>query len=290
MSPKNSNTNRCGQKRTSSYICRLCRQSHPLRKCKRFLSMNITKRKETVQKYGYCKNCLAHEHSGNACFTTTGCRFCKKDHHSLLHAHPRLQNTQRKNSSSSSSKKPSVKTEKPTVSSTPSTAFNSASTTLSAILKQNAVTLLPTALVSVTTKKGNCVLRCLLDSGSNSSSISSKIVDKLDLTTLTLEEETICPLTLISTHNSDISIDTVLKVNNRISMHTPSKSIPQSYVQHFSNLVLADKDFYKSAPISIILGVDVYSRIISEGFLNRSGLPTAQNTIFGWSIYGICPN
>ncbi|XP_075151029.1 uncharacterized protein LOC142225137 [Haematobia irritans] len=95
-STSHSHQNRNKRSTNQSYICRLCRQSHPLRKCKRFLDMNILKRQEIVRKYGYCTNCLAHEHSGNTCFTTTGCRYCKKAHHSLLHTHARLESKKRK--------------------------------------------------------------------------------------------------------------------------------------------------------------------------------------------------
>lgn len=69
----------------SLFKCRLCRRYHPLRKCELFLRMSVEKRLRTVLKYGYCPNCLDHEHSGNNCRQDTGCHLCSKGHHTLLH-------------------------------------------------------------------------------------------------------------------------------------------------------------------------------------------------------------
>lgn len=273
------------------YICKICRRPHPLRKCRRFLEMNLTKRQQVVKTYGYCANCLAHSHSQGSCFTKTGCKRCSKNHHTLLHAHPRLQQRSRKTSSTRTQSRPkeNQKDQEPDSSrSTSRSKTSSEQTSLSAILKQNAVTLLPTILAKINSKNGNSILRCLLDSGSKLSFITSKIVDKLGLTTLALDDETICLLTLISIYDSNIRIQTTLKMNNRVAIHTPNKSLPDSYKKKFQNIMLADSEFYKSGSIDIILGVDIYSKIISEGILNRDGLPTAQNTIFGWVIYGVC--
>lgn len=66
-------------------------KSSSVKKCRRFLNMNITSRKEAVRRFGYCANCLAHYHSQNTCFTKTRCTCCHKDHDSFLHLHPRLQ-------------------------------------------------------------------------------------------------------------------------------------------------------------------------------------------------------
>lgn len=266
------------------FVCRICRQHHPLRKCKRFLHMNSTKRQQLVKTYGYCKNCLAHSHSQGTCFTKTGCRYCGKSHHTLLHVHQRLH--QSKNQKMQYPPHTSDTKKKSTQKETESTS-KSNYTSLSRILKQNSTTLLPTLLLKIDSKNGNPIVRCLLDSGSKTSSISSKITDNLGLTTLTLDDETLCPATLTSLFDQEIQMKVALKVNNRISIHTPSKTISSSVEDKFKNIVLADPKFFKSAPIDVILGADVYSRVLSEGFLTRPGLPTAQNTIFGWVLCGL---
>lgn len=272
-------------KHSKRYICRLCRHAHALRKCNKFLAMNALQRQQVVLNYGYCKNCLAHKHSEGTCFTKTGCRYCHKTHHSLLHENPRLK---KNNTSSSTVTKPVDSSCKPSSNLTSSTkaTMNSDVASLTAVLKQNATTLLPTMLAKINTKEGKFTVRCLLDSGCRMSSISSRIVKRQELTTLTLDDETICPLVLYSIFDSEIQIETTLRVNNRISIHTPTKSVGTSIKNHFQNLVLADKEFFKSSSIDIILGVDIYSKLIREGVINKFGLPTAQNTIFGWVLYG----
>lgn len=153
---------------------------------------------------------------------------------------------------------------------------------------QNVTTLLPTVVVQIDSSKGSHKLRCLLDSGSKYSRISSKVSKTLKLTTLTLDQKTIRPITLKSMYEPDTIIETTLRVEDRISIHTPEKSLAKFIQFKFSNMMLADVNFFKSRPIDGILGIDIYSRVINEGMLCRSGLPTAQNTIFGWAIYGPC--
>lgn len=296
--------NHSSTKGNRSYVCRVCRHPHALRKCKRFLEMNTTKRLQVVDMYGYCKNCLAHTHSQGRCFTTTGCRYCHQKHHSLLHLHPRLQqdsealhrhrqsieSTHQNRSSRSRSNNPNPipHKSKPEIKSASGSQAKSSTVSLSTILKQNIITLLPTAIVQIKFSKEIIKVRCILDSGSKYSRISMKIVNQLRLNTYSLNEETACPITLTSVYDPDINFEVTLRVSSRISIHTPERSLPSSYKTNFNNVMLADAKFYRSSPVDIILGVDIYSRVICEGILSRPGLPTAQNTIFGWAIYGNC--
>ncbi|XP_059218889.1 uncharacterized protein LOC131995083 [Stomoxys calcitrans] len=306
-----------------NYDCRVCKGTHPLRLCRRFLSMNTIQRKETVQKYGYCPNCLAHVHSKNSCFSTSGCKYCKKHHHTLLHIHPRFHMQSNKYKSTTSDSKSSCSKSSDSKSSgskssdfkgstsklsnssnskaskssfqrqtseskngVPKSATSSSEPSLSSILKQNVITLLPTAIVNVETKNGSYQGRCLLDSGSKMSYVSKKFVDKLNLMTLELDDEIMCPLTLVSSTDLNDKIHVILRVNNRIAITTPSQDLPEEIKKNFQNFVLADKNFYKSAPIELILGVDIYSKVVTDGIFVRSGLPTAQNTTFGIILYG----
>ncbi|XP_075150778.1 uncharacterized protein LOC142224886 [Haematobia irritans] len=278
----------------SSYVCRLCRQVHALKYCWRFRNMNISERMKVVKKYGYCSNCLAHSHSQGTCFTKLGCGYCHQRHHSLLHMHERLRSapTQRNrdhlSSTNQQSRKASTKSSERSRSNKPMplTKTTPSSTSLSAILRQNAITLLPTALVVLNDKDGQHFARCLLDSGVRMSSIAKKYVDKLGLMTLELDNETICPVVLSSCVDPSFVIETTLKVNSRICTITPKRSLPETIANNFSNLVLADKKFFRSSSIDIVLGADIFSRIIRDGVITRAGLPTAQNTSLGIIIYG----
>ena len=49
----------------------------------------------------------------------------------------------------------------------------------------------------------------------------------------------------------------------------------------------ADPNFNISKPIDILLGVDVYHEILKPGLiLGPKGTPAAQDTIFGWVLFG----
>lgn len=288
-------------RRPTSFACRLCRKTHPLKLCRRFLNMNTTERKETVVRYGYCSNCLAHSHSQGSCFTKTGCRYCHERNHTMLHIHPRLRQESKPNISSSFKSDPKKDSARPSKHPSSSKAlsrpescstkpeFISRTTSLTTILSQNVATLLPTALVKIDGKDGKHIARCIFDSASRLSCISKKIVDRLGLTTLELDAETICPITLWSRVDPHYKIETTLRVNNRISIRTPTENLPESIKHNFQNFVLADKHFNKSASVDIVLGVDMYCRVICDGIFIRAGLPTAQNTTLGIIIYGTIP-
>lgn len=282
----------------NTFVCRLCRRTHALKSCWRFRNMNTMERRDVVKKYGYCSNCLAHSHSQGSCFTTTGCGYCHGRHHSLLHIHSRLQQqskgsktkaTKTETAATSSVRQSTKKIPKSATKGCRSTQKSEptvSATSLTAILHQNIATLLPTAMVKIDGKGGKHNARCLLDSASRMSCISKRFVDDLGLTSLELDDETICPVILWSCVDANHKIEATLRVNNRITTQTPKRSLPDSIKGHFQNFVLADKEFHKASSIDIILGVDIYSKIILDGIFIRAGLPTAQNTIFGIVLYG----
>lgn len=231
------------------YVCLVCRHRHALRKCKRFLQMNVAKRQQIVE---------------DSCFTKTGCKYCNKNHHTLLHENQRLRSPKVEKSHTQYTNAP--KEGHPPKAAMSTSINETATLTLSAILKQNSITLLPTILTKISSKNEEFVVRCLLDSASKVSCISSKTVEKLGLTSLTLDEETLCPTTLIFRNNPDIKLEVTLKVNNRISIRTPNRSISSNIKTKFDNMVLADPEFYKCSFIEIVLGVDVYSVLITDGY------------------------
>ncbi|XP_065356224.1 uncharacterized protein LOC135950620 [Calliphora vicina] len=278
---------------SKSYPCRICKRPHPLRTCRKFLAMNMNDRIHAVRKHKYCSNCLAHDHSQGTCLSKHGCKHCHKYHHTLLHVNPRLAKDLLSDHARSRSPSPQRASSSRTRKTSSSKSTNdsllpstSKSASLTAILRQNTLVLLPTVLVKVGSTTSHA--RCLLDSGSTVSRVAKKFVDKLDLTAFTLHEETVCPIVLKSRFDSSSKLEGTFRVDNRISIHTPSESLPESYKKNFRDLFLADSKFYESAPIDIIIGADLYPKVIREGVFSRTGFPTAQSSMFGWTIYGPC--
>lgn len=261
----NRNTNREGspQERKIPFQCRVCKQFHPLRVCKRFLSMDTSKRWKTVKQHKYCQNCLAHKHSHRTCFSKSGCHICKRSHHTLLHTNGYQQSRR------------SVTTVSPNRS--------------SVILSQQTITILPTAVAKISINGRLYPIRILLDTGSSISFISKALVSKLRIKTRRVDDSTLCDLIIKSSSDKSVRLEIVVRVENRITMKTPSKSLPATFREKFVNLVLADPTFYECSPISMVIGSDFYSKIILNGILpNHDGLPMAQNSVFGWLLSGTC--
>ncbi|KAH8384920.1 hypothetical protein KR200_006090, partial [Drosophila serrata] len=52
---------------------------------------------------------------------------------------------------------------------------------------------------------------------------------------------------------------------------------------HFRDITLADERFHLPSTICMVLGADMYSRVMQPVFLKiHNGLPVAQSTVFGW--------
>ncbi|XP_059219975.1 uncharacterized protein LOC131998181 [Stomoxys calcitrans] len=261
---------------SKKFICKVCKGRHALKDCKDFHRLAVDERIRAVMIHGYCTNCLAHLHSAGSCFTKSGCKRCGGNHHTLLHIpddhkpgkvnvkHPKL-----KKSSSISSLNKSV--------------------TLSSITSQHHFHLFPTAVLLVQHGMKQHHVRAVIDTCSSFSKISSKLVNELDLSIARLGDESICSVTLQSRQPSQPTIQATMKVNNKISMNTPTKSIDSIIATRFSNLNLADPQFFKSRSIAMVLGADLYSKLILNGLIpSNNGLPVAMNTIFGWVLAGSC--
>ncbi|XP_017467458.1 PREDICTED: uncharacterized protein LOC108359893 [Rhagoletis zephyria] len=65
--------------------CRLCAGHHALRVCPAFLGVQPQQRFLLARAHKYCTNCLALSHPTAQCTSTTTCRTCSLQHHTLLH-------------------------------------------------------------------------------------------------------------------------------------------------------------------------------------------------------------
>ncbi|XP_075147386.1 uncharacterized protein LOC142221517 isoform X2 [Haematobia irritans] len=205
-----------------AFQCRICKKYHPLRLCKRFLSMGPYQRKKAVEKFNYCTNCLAHEHSSSGCFSNTGCHICRKLHHTLLHQ--KLPSRSRKT--------------------------DSAVSIVTHTLPSQTVTILPTAIVKIAHGGRLHPIRALIDTGSAISRISQTTVTKLGISTSRVENTFICQISIRAMSDPKARFSSSFRVDNRIAMKTPSNSLPSTFKEKFVNLILADPTFYENAPIS----------------------------------------
>ena len=76
-----------------------------------------------------------------------------------------------------------------------------------------------------------------------------------------------------------------------ISGNLPSISIGGDIISRLPNIRLADRNFCDSRPVDLLLGADLYPRILLQGIQsNILGSLMAQRTVFGWIITGPIPN
>ena len=74
----------------------------------------------------------------------------------------------------------------------------------------------------------------------------------------------------------------------KVTSDMPSRSVPFSKKwKHLVGLPLADSDFGVPRSVDILLGGDVFSRVVIQGpVLGPPGTPSKINTCFGWALTG----
>lgn len=275
----------------SSIKCNMCDESHYLRHCQSFLSLNIPDRIKFVQLRKLCTNCLVQGHSNSQCRNKANCFKCKKRHNTLLH----LEQNPTTVASNNQLPKPSSENSPPVASTS-----NSMHQSNLAIPNSNTI-LLSTALINVKNSHGNLVaLRALIDSGSQVSFITSRAAKLLQLKSLPTNASvfgigqthsgTTTKYTsafLSSTTNSDISILADLLIIPNITGSQPITPLKCKQWHHIQHLPLADPYFHQTNSIDILLGAEIYSQIIMPGIQRgNANEPVAQNTTLGWILFG----
>lgn len=153
-------------------------------------------------------------------------------------------------------------------------------------------------MVIIKDKSGNKVsVRALCDSGSQLNLISSNLVQYLKLQGTPSQMRVhgfggVMPTKykistqVYSTLDSNVCIDIDLFVAPKLLGILPQATIDIGKWPHIERLKLADEKFNVPSSVDMILGADFYSKIVTEGIIRMPKSPTAQNTLFGWIIFG----
>lgn len=140
-------------------------------------------------------------------------------------------------------------------------------------------------------------MRALCDGGSQASLITTDLVQRLKLRKMpnqmningvngTESAKGRVIVNFTSTTNNKVCESIQLLVTSKIPQFLPQKPLPIDKWPHIKRLQLADKKFYEPSTVDLLLGADFYSRIIVNGIIRRPNSPIAQNTTFGWIIFG----
>ncbi|KAH8241738.1 hypothetical protein KR032_007399, partial [Drosophila birchii] len=127
----------------------------------------------------------------------------------------------------------------------------------------------------------------LIDPCMPSSCIDASLAACFRLPTTSVGDEQVCSATVGSkTWICSAVVGSKVDANLRLNLlFTPIRALSDTVRAHFRDFTLADDRFYLPATISVVLGADVYPKVMQPGFLNvQEGLPVAQSTVFGWVL------
>lgn len=260
-------------------VCKMqeCQEKHSIRICPLFLKLTVPERIEKARQLGLCLNCLSHGHRTVKCNSERKCLTCNKRHHTLLHLPTEANKT---------------------TSSNHTTALNALAP---AWQIKSVPILLATTIINVSSKCGIVhQLRALVDNGSQSSFITERAVQLLQLKKTPSRTQVYglgkCDAgTSVSSTSFIIGSlrDPLFALQmNALVMPTISNLLPTENINirdwnHLTGIELADPEFFEPKNIDILLGANVYSSIILDGTkIGDRGTPIAQKTVFGWILTG----
>ncbi|XP_018402792.1 PREDICTED: uncharacterized protein LOC108779784 [Cyphomyrmex costatus] len=270
---------------TSNLSCPKCKENHPLYYCETFLKLPVESRIAFAKKVHLCLNCLrSNSHQAKNC-TSSSCRKCKGQHNTLLH----LSKTTDANESSNAKTAVTSDTE---ISAKP-VATQCLST------YQSLGIILSTAIIHVFDCNNHIhSCRVLLDSGSQMNFITQSLADKLYLNKRQIE------ISISGVTNANIRANqaTVVHIKSRfnnfseriecvvlpkITQQLPQKFISKQNITIPNNLKLADPDFNVPADIDMLIGAEIFWKLICAGQIKPSrNKPTLQKTLLGWILSG----
>lgn len=94
-----------------------------------------------------------------------------------------------------------------------------------------------------------------------------------------------------SSLQSDFQFGADLYIMNTLINYLPNQTFAKPDWSYLRGLSLADPEFNIRRPIDLLLGADVYAKIIQDGIINESeNLPVAQKTRLGYILCGNVPS
>lgn len=277
---KNRQANQTIQNKVNLCVC--CnKQGHTTGFCSEFISLSYDSKISFIKSKKLCFNCLRPNHNTTECKNPSKCQQCNKKHHTLIHkSYPQYNSNTTEEEQQSRKPNPFVR---------------------STTVVTNDCRLLATAIVNVTTVAGKLIpVRALIDNGSESSIIKMQLAKQLGVLqehqnmpiigvgdTVAQEKTTMVKIEISSCIDPTFKMEVDAYTMEKVSANLPSTNIDKKNWKHLNGLKLADKYYEKSAPIDLLLGVEVYEEILLDGIIKKiNNSPTATNSTLGWLMCG----
>ncbi|KAJ8979676.1 hypothetical protein NQ317_001076 [Molorchus minor] len=254
--------------------CQFCKGTgHKIYNCMKFKTTSVNDRISFIEINKHCKICL-NLHPGR-CKYSYKCATCKREHNSLLHK--------------SAPDETNV-------------ASNIVSTHHYITKASSANVLLPTVKVKLKSADGQeYFVRGLLDSGSQTSLISSDLAKKLKCKTFTnnlnivgiaKNVTNVQRSAYVEVHSCvyNYKLKVECAVVDTITTNLPQYHFDISNVKIPKNITLSDENFNKPGEILILLGANVFFQTLVTGTV-KLGFDSfvLQNTLFGFIVSGCIP-
>ncbi|XP_055678141.1 uncharacterized protein LOC129786910 [Lutzomyia longipalpis] len=287
---------------TNAKKCIICAQgAHKLQQCSKFTSSTPQQQLELVRANKLCTNCLRDSHSIDSC-QSSNCRRCGSRHHTLLHeafmgnsssVQQQVQTPQTGGQAATSGTSSVPQTAQPNQQ---QGALTTALVSHPAIAQH---TLLPTISLFITGRDGKThSCKALLDSCSQPNFLTKRLAEKCRLPIHTQPNQTVVGVgnlstkithatrATISSNDFKFSTSCEFSVVDNIVGKQPSVTIATAW-EVPPNVHLADPHFAVPSVIDMLLGVEVYTKVIRPGIIE--GTPILFETLFGYVVAGNCP-
>lgn len=271
-SPHSSQTKTKGQTRDREMKCPWCSEAHSIFKCDKIKRMPIEERRNQIQRRNKCSNCFADSHELDACKSRFRCFKCKEKHHTLLCD----ENAEKTKAISLAAQSQPI-----------------------AATNQYHSSILGTALVEIADSTGNYQqIRVVIDSGSMASFITEECAKRLQLPVNSeiqkvtglgdkeVESKGSTEFWIKPRQKAEPKLRVKAIIIPTITENLPCTPIPDEVKQEWSNLDLADPQFYVTNKIDVLLGIDIFPYIYTGQKRLSENLGNALLSIFGWVIVG----
>ncbi|XP_044760801.1 uncharacterized protein LOC123318251 [Coccinella septempunctata] len=285
-------------------VCPCCEGPHKFAQCPEFLHSSVEKRKRFIQLHRRCYSCLGR-HSIANCNSKNCCRKCGSRKHNTLICFQRSNIEGATVSDNSSRGKTSVDST-PAVQKIdmPSTSKGSKIVNTCSCSAVNTTCLLGTARARVRDINGlwqTC--RLVLDSGSQMNLVTSKFALRLGVPKRKCKLQIsgvgnnqlssvrgLISCSLTSVFNEEQLVCFEAAIVDKITSNLPTGNLPPTIKENFSDLRLADPEFYRPASVDILLGVQSYLDVLTDEPQHIIGNPSAISTRLGWVVMGSVPS
>jgi len=148
---------------------------------------------------------------------------------------------------------------------------------------------MPTALVLIDNGVKTFETRVILDACCSVSRINASLATSLGLSVTRMGADSACTAIIRAKTDATVRLEVVLNMEPHMHATTQDKDLPCDIVKRFTNIALANNLFYRRTTTPLVLGANVFQRVIRPGLLpSVNGDPEAQNTVFGWILSGSC--